>query len=37
MKRRTQRYVRWRELVEQLIQASIDVTREEVLQRHEKA
>ncbi len=37
MKRRTQRYGKWRELVEQFIQASIDSAREEVLSRDGKA
>ena len=36
MKRRTQRYVKWRELVKQFVQASIELAREEVLQRDEK-
>ena len=35
MKRRTQRYVKLRALIDQLIDASIDLARQEVLQRHD--
>lgn len=33
MNRRTQRYVKWHELVHELIEASIDLARQEVLER----